>query len=121
MISQSLQTLLSLPFGKSILRTDRIFLSFSLEFALLLLFARLYNQPFEMVGGTRRGQYYTGAVDCAGRILKTEGILAFWKGFTGHFMRTGPQYVAAFTIMGWMERMLHSYRVAQGKTAFSAE
>lgn len=82
---------------------------------------RLYNQPFEMVGGTRRGLYYAGAVDCAGRILKTEGVLAFWKGFTGHFMRTGPQYVAAFTIMGWMERMLHSYRVANGKSAFSSE
>lgn len=75
---------------------------------------RLYNQPFEIVEGARRGMYYKGAVDCAGTIMRTEGVLAFWKGFTGHFMRTGPQYVAAFTVMGWMERGLHSLKVDAG-------
>lgn len=40
-------------------------------------------QPFKMVDGVRRGEWYTGSVQCAGMILKDEGPLAFWKGFTG--------------------------------------
>jgi len=71
---------------------------------------RLYNQPFKMVDGVRRGEWYTGSVQCAGMILKDEGPLAFWKGFTGHFMRTGPHYVAAFIVIGWCQRTARTWK-----------
>ena len=57
---------------------------------------RLYNQPFRFVDGRRVGEYYSGTFQCAGSILATEGPLAFWKGFSGHFMLTGPLSVVSF-------------------------
>uniref|UniRef100_A0A7S0YU59 ADP,ATP carrier protein n=1 Tax=Hemiselmis tepida TaxID=464990 RepID=A0A7S0YU59_9CRYP len=74
---------------------------------------RLYNQPFEMVGGRRRGAYYDGAIDAFRKVLRDEGPAAFFKGFSGHFIRTGPHYVVAFMLMGGMERALVRYREAR--------
>lgn len=75
---------------------------------------RLYNQPFDTVPapgggpGRRVGKWYSGAMDCAGKILAQEGLAAFMKGFSGHFFRTGPHYVVAFIAMGYMERAIES-------------
>ncbi len=33
---------------------------------------------------------YTGVVDCIVKTVKTEGIRAFYKGFTAQWMRFGP-------------------------------
>jgi len=52
------------------------------------------------VDGRRVGEYYSGTFQCAGSILASEGPLAFWKGFSGHFMRTGPHYVVSFVFIG---------------------
>ena len=82
---------------------------------------RLYNQPFEIVNGKRVGQWYSGVLDCAGHILKDEGILAFWKGFTGHFMRTGPHYVVSFMFIGFFQRKARELKEKQDKMGWEAE
>lgn len=40
-----------------------------------------------------RGLYYNGLVDCAWKISKTEGLLAFYKGFAPSYLRQGPHSV----------------------------
>jgi len=44
---------------------------------------RLMNQPADK-------KIYNGFVDCAGKILKNEGPLAFWKGFLPIWGRFAP-------------------------------
>jgi len=44
---------------------------------------RLYNQP-------QKQRIYSGYLDCVGRILRTEGPLAFFKGLTAQYLRIGP-------------------------------
>uniref|UniRef100_A0A0C3SKZ6 Uncharacterized protein n=1 Tax=Guillardia theta (strain CCMP2712) TaxID=905079 RepID=A0A0C3SKZ6_GUITC len=61
---------------------------------------RLYNQPFKIVNGKRVGEYYPSTLGCAMSILRSEGPLAFWKGFTGHYLRTGPHYIVCFVFIG---------------------
>lgn len=48
---------------------------------------RLYNQGFRSDG---KGMYYSGVIDCFLKILKTEGIRGFYKGFWPHYIRIGP-------------------------------
>jgi len=36
----------------------------------------------------RKEVIYTGTVDCGTKILKNEGILAFWKGNLSNFFRS---------------------------------
>jgi solute carrier family 25, member 34/35 len=48
---------------------------------------RLYNQGVNQAG---KGIYYNGVIDCAIKIIKTEGIQGFYKGFWPHYVRLGP-------------------------------
>eukprot|EP00049_Salpingoeca_infusionum_P010976 m.189601 g.189601 ORF g.189601 m.189601 type:complete len:321 (-) comp14798_c0_seq2:2560-3522(-) len=59
--------------------------------------SRLYDQP--QVDGKP-----VSALRTAQTILRTEGILAFYKGFWPHYMRNGPHYVAAFTFIEMYRR-----------------
>ncbi len=34
---------------------------------------------------------YSGVVDCAVKIFKNEGPLAFWRGISAYYARTGPR------------------------------
>ena len=33
---------------------------------------------------------YTGVVDCGVKILRNEGVLTFWRGFSAYYARTFP-------------------------------
>jgi len=82
---------------------------------------RLYNQPFKMVDGKRMGEWYSGAPQCALTILRTEGPMAFMKGYTGHFMRTGPHYVVAFIVIGYCQRTARSLKEKSNATRWENE
>jgi len=46
------------------------------------------------------GKYpYTGTIDCGLKVIKNEGILALWKGFTPYFLRLGPHTILTFVIL----------------------
>ena len=82
---------------------------------------RLYNQPFKMVDGRRQGQYYPNMFSCASSILRNEGALAFWKGFVGHFMRTGPHYVVCFVFIGYLQRAALELKASANAASWNAD
>jgi solute carrier family 25 oxoglutarate transporter 11 len=45
---------------------------------------------------------YKGAVDVLGRVVRNEGILALWKGFTPYYARIGPHTVLTFIFLEQM-------------------
>eukprot|EP00741_Cyanophora_paradoxa_P003105 tig00000670_g3014.t1 len=69
---------------------------------------RLFNQP---LGADGRGALYAGGVDCARKLLASEGPLAFWKGFFSSFMRLGPHFVLTFVFLEQMKRSAHVFLV----------
>lgn len=42
---------------------------------------------------TGKGTVYKGIFDCALKILQTEGLRGFYKGFSASFLRLGPHTV----------------------------
>jgi len=67
---------------------------------------RLYNQPVDARGV---GQIYTGIVDCALKILKTEGPLGYYKGLTASFLRLGPHTVLSLCF--WQEMRKYYFKL----------
>jgi solute carrier family 25 protein 34/35 len=59
---------------------------------------RLYNQPVDPSG---KGLKYTGIIDCAFKIFKTEGIIGFYKGWSASLLRLGPHTVLSLCF--WQE------------------
>jgi solute carrier family 25 protein 34/35 len=55
------------------------------------IMSRMYNQT---------GSLYTSAFDCLSRTVKTEGILALYKGYFAHLARILPHTVCALTCIG---------------------
>ena len=53
---------------------------------------RYYNQ--EYVNG--KGTLYTSGIDACQKIVKKEGVQAFYKGFIPHFLRIGPHFCCLF-------------------------
>ncbi|CAI4232943.1 unnamed protein product [Auanema sp. JU1783] len=45
---------------------------------------------------------YKNAFDVWGRVIKHEGVLALWKGFTPYYLRIGPHTVITFIILEQM-------------------
>ena len=45
---------------------------------------------------------YKGAVDVLGRVVRNEGLLALWKGFTPYYARIGPHTVLTFIFLEQM-------------------
>jgi solute carrier family 25 oxoglutarate transporter 11 len=46
------------------------------------------------------GEYpYTSALDCIRKVVKHEGVLSLWKGFTPYFLRLGPHTILAFIFL----------------------
>lgn len=48
---------------------------------------RMYNQKVDPVTG--QGILYKNPLDCVAKMLKTEGIAGFYKGFSAHYLRIG--------------------------------
>eukprot|EP01052_Picozoa_sp_SAG31_P013579 SAG31_NODE_819_length_11811_cov_3.315488_9_plen_122_part_00 len=63
---------------------------------------RLYNQQLDAAG---QGLEYRGTGDCAMKILRQEGLAAFYKGFVPHAVRTGPHYMFIFLFMDTYQSM----------------
>ena len=51
--------------------------------------SRMYNQT---------GNLYASALDCFFKTLKTEGVLAMYKGFTAHLARILPHTILTLTL-----------------------
>lgn len=45
---------------------------------------------------------YKGAFDVLGKVIRNEGVLALWKGFTPYYARIGPHTVLTFIILEQM-------------------
>lgn len=54
---------------------------------------------------------YKGLADCAVKIARTEGVLAFWTGFGAYYLRTAPH---AMIILLSMEQLNKAYSKAIG-------
>eukprot|EP01036_Dinobryon_divergens_P025553 gene25553-34111_t len=53
--------------------------------------ASFFSLPFDLLKSRLQdGNRYSGIVDAATKILKTEGVLSFWTGFGAYYMRTAP-------------------------------
>ncbi|KAJ3029514.1 UNVERIFIED_CONTAM: hypothetical protein HDU68_011907 [Siphonaria sp. JEL0065] len=63
---------------------------------------RYYNQPY--VNG--KGTLYSSSGDAIKHIVKVEGLPAFYKGFTTHFLRIGPHFCLTFVFLGMFRRQL---------------
>ena len=61
--------------------------------------SRLQNQP--SVDGK---PVYSGLGDCMVKLVKSEGVLAFWKGFTPAWIKIAPHTVISFVIL---EQLTH--------------
>ena len=59
---------------------------------------RLMNQPHDT-------KIYSGIIDCAVKIVRTEGAMALYKGFTPQWMRIGPFTVVQFLVWEKMREM----------------
>ena len=69
---------------------------------------RLYSQPLDASG---RGLLYDGALDAFRKIGSIEGVAAFYKGATAHFLRVGPHTMLTFVFIGLIRRAV-GYRAA---------
>ncbi|KAK6734893.1 hypothetical protein RB195_018218 [Necator americanus] len=47
---------------------------------------------------------YTGLTDIVVKLLRKEGVFAFWKGFTPYYMRLGPHTVLTFIFLEQFNR-----------------
>lgn len=67
---------------------------------------RLYNQG---VNASGKGIYYSGVIDCFIKILKTEGLYGFYKGFWPHYIRIGPH--SALVLLFFDELKLFKHKI----------
>ncbi|TCD68317.1 Mitochondrial oxaloacetate carrier protein [Steccherinum ochraceum] len=59
---------------------------------------RMYNQPTKQLpDGRHVGTLYKGPIDCLWKTAKAEGILAWYKGSTAHFLRIAPHTIVTLT------------------------
>ncbi|THH29055.1 hypothetical protein EUX98_g5130 [Antrodiella citrinella] len=59
---------------------------------------RMYNQPTKQLpDGRHVGTLYKGPIDCLWKTAKTEGIMAWYKGSTAHFLRIAPHTIVTLT------------------------
>lgn len=67
----------------------------SLIFLIFLFLKVIITMPifFTAVDANGRGLLYSGILDCARKITKTEGLLAFYKGMGPSYFRQAPHTV----------------------------
>lgn len=52
---------------------------------------------------------YRGTIDVLSRVVRQEGVLALWKGFTPYFCRLGPHTVLTFIFLEQMNKAYSLY------------
>jgi solute carrier family 25 folate transporter 32 len=84
------------------------------------VFASALTYPHEVVRarlqdqrGTGTGLAYTGALDCARKIFRREGIRGLWAGYTVNLVRTLPATAAMFISYEASLRFIKEERVVQ--------
>lgn len=77
-------------------------------------FCAYFSLPFDMIKTRLQNMKplpngevpYTGVVDCASKIFKNEGVLAFWRGFGAFYGRCAPH---AMIILLTREQIMKAY------------
>ncbi|KAL2091577.1 hypothetical protein ACEWY4_013840 [Coilia grayii] len=69
---------------------------------------RLYNQP---VDEFRKGQLYTGVVDCMLKVSQSEGLLGLYKGIGPVFLRLAPHTVLSMLLWDLMRQRALRYQL----------
>ncbi|KNC98752.1 uncharacterized protein SPPG_05734 [Spizellomyces punctatus DAOM BR117] len=78
---------------------------------------RYYNQPYQ----NGKGVIYANGLDAIKKIAKNEGLTAFYKGFTTHFLRIGPHFCLTFVFLGILRRGITDfYGYLDMRDSFSA-
>ncbi|XP_038215240.1 solute carrier family 25 member 35-like [Zerene cesonia] len=72
-----------------------------------VIMTRLYNQAIDAQG---RGLFYEGIWDCAKKITKTEGILAFYKGVGPSYFRQAPHTVLLLVFWDMLKDLQKSFQ-----------
>ncbi|XP_047512670.1 solute carrier family 25 member 35-like isoform X1 [Pieris napi] len=72
-----------------------------------VIMTRLYNQGVDAQG---RGLLYSGLADCAMKITKTEGVLAFYKGIGPSYFRQAPHSVLLLVFWDMLKDLQKSYQ-----------
>lgn len=65
--------------------------------------SRMYNQT---------GNLYTSALDCFIKTLRTEGVLAIYKGYTVHLARILPHTILTLTLAEQTNKLLRKVEKA---------
>ena len=61
---------------------------------------RIYNAP--------KDRLYASGIDAAQQLVRSEGVLAFYKGSLTHFLRLGPHMVLVFGILEQLKKICSS-------------
>lgn len=62
--------------------------------------SRMYNQS---------GNLYTGIADCVLKTVKTEGLLAIYKGFFAHLARILPHTILTLTLAEQTNKLMRRF------------
>ncbi|ORZ35072.1 mitochondrial carrier domain-containing protein [Catenaria anguillulae PL171] len=71
-----------------------------------MVMTRMYNQGVRPDGS---GALYSGPLDCAAKTWRSEGIRAFGKGFTAHYLRIGPHTILTFVFLEQLRKVQSKY------------
>lgn len=71
-----------------------------------VILTRLYNQGIDSKG---KGLLYDGVIDCAIKILKTEGFFGLYKGFCTNCIRIGPHTILVLSFYDELKRLRAKY------------
>ena len=52
---------------------------------------------------------YKGGLDVLAKVVRNEGVLALWKGFTPYYARIGPHTVLTFIFLEQMNKAYKKY------------
>ncbi|XP_063530875.1 solute carrier family 25 member 35-like isoform X2 [Cydia strobilella] len=74
-----------------------------------VIMTRLYNQAVDVNG---QGLLYSGIVDCAKKITKAEGLLAFYKGMGPSYLRQAPHTVLLLVFWDMLKDFQKSFEKA---------
>ncbi|KAH8286330.1 hypothetical protein KR054_007045 [Drosophila jambulina] len=59
---------------------------------------------------------YSGTLDVLMKVLKNEGFLAMWKGFTPHLCRVAPHTVLSFVFLEQMNKVYAKHMIGEGSS-----
>ncbi|CAG9759496.1 unnamed protein product [Ceutorhynchus assimilis] len=71
-----------------------------------LIMTRLYNQPADPSG---KGLLYSSYFDCVGKIYKSEGLMAFYKGLGPMYLRLGPHTLLCLMFFDQFRELAYEY------------